>query len=480
MNNLPNTNFYYDPARTHEMQGFLDHISTIIRDNPGIIVDKNIVYRELCRWGIKNTDLGPDYQGKNIEPLFDNWENRYRSHRGINVYCAQNWPYFCQFVNNLHSSADGFIKIYVPLDANHVYEGANQIFDFIEKTGIKHQSKIGKHIRSDNVVIRLPIDDIEGAKKIISYISSNPYVREGMNRVNPFLPSINGIGYMTESGISYNSEIAKLIANYLNILKNQGRYFGNIEEFRQFVSQNAEYKEVVDTLNRAIGGEVKKVAKEEVRKSGLNEDQKSNLFMDAMKATLRKYGLEQVKEAVYSAVSTGDYKYFTNGDRDVRYRAALKANVSPTEMGRMIYSMLETTVGRNGISKDLRKNVDNFCYVLFRNAQALVLDEICAVTIENYDVNQVRAALAEFITNGHTDKFSRFVKGGDQRVNYRSMMGKIDRKTVVNLIQCSLALKGKTINSDNIYNLIEAYANTISMGKYAQNNQVEGLSRMAV
>jgi hypothetical protein len=479
MNNLPNTNYNYDPARVQEIQGFLDHIATIIRDNPGLYVNKDIVYRELCKWGIKNTDLGADYQGYNIGALFNMWSQRFRNHKNIDVFCSPDWPYFCQFVNNYSAPAHN-IKLYLSLDKEHIFEGANQLFDFVNSLGIKHQSKIGKQIRSDGIVIRLDYRDVDSAKKIIDFINSNPYIRAGMNRVNPFLPSIKGVGYMVESGISYNSEIAEQVSNYLNILKQQGKCFGNVEEFRQFVEQNAYHKEVISTLNKACTGGFSKVYKEQPSNNGLTADQKYNLFMDAMKATLRKYGLEQVKTAVYSAVAKGDYRYFTNGDRAVKYRSALKSNISPTEMGRMIYSTLETSVGSKNISRELPRNVEKFCNVLFMNAQALVLDEICNVTIENHSIDQVRAALAEFATIGRTDKFSRYVKGSRDGVNYRDMIARMDRNRIVELIRASLALKGKTLNSNDMYELISAYAYTLDLGRYAQNNQVEGLSRKAL
>ena len=479
MNNLPNTSFNYDAPRLGEMQGFLDHISTIIRDNPELYVSKDIVYRELCRWGVKNKDLGPDYFGMNISPMFNMWEDRYKNTRSIDVFCSPDWPYFCQFVHDLPAS-DGFIKLYINIDKDHIFRAANELFDYIKSTGIKHQSKIAKNIRSDNIVIRLPLDDMDSAKKIISYVNSSPYIKAGMNKVNPFVPSINGVGYMTESGISYNSELSEQISNYLNYLKKQGQYFGSVDGLRQYVSKYAYHKEVVDTLNNACGAGIKKVVKQEAKPSMLNADQKYNLFMDAMKATLKKYGIIQVQEAVYMAIAKGDYSYFTNGDRVVKYRAGLIKNVTPSEIGTMVYSSLEASLGRNGITGDLRRNVDNFCNLVFRNSQALLLDEICSVTLENYSSDQVRTALVEFIRTGHTGKFSRFVKGGDVGVNYRDMVSRLDRNEVANLIKRSLALKGKKIEKESLYYLVDEYAKAIELGKYAQNSQIEGLSRKAL
>lgn len=481
MNNLPNTSFNYDPSRIDEMQGFLDYIATIIKDNPNFVVDDNVVYNELCKWGIKNTDLNNQRSyGDNIGPLFSMWIARYRNHQNIDVFCSESWPYFCQFTHELEYE-DSFIKLYVPLDKDHLLEGANQLFDYIERLGVKHQSKIGKHIRSDNVVIRLSGNDIENAKKIINFVNTNPYIKRGMNFVNPFVPTVNGVGVMMESGISYNKEICEQIASYLNILKNQGKYYGTVEEFRNFVNKNAYHDEVKDTLNMVCANGVKKVTPQQnVKKVALTDDQKYSLFMDAMKATLRIYGMEQVKMAVYSAVAYGDYKYFSNGHRAVQYRDELVKNVSPSDLGRMIYSTLESSFGRNNMSVDLSINVANFCDLLFRSSQALLLDEISAVTIENHNIAQLQEALFDYISFGKTDKFSRYMKDSKEGTNYRKMVGGIDRTKIIELIRTSLALKGKTLNTNNSYDIIAEYVKTIGMGKYAQNNQIEGLARKAL
>ena len=45
------------------------------------------------------------------------------------------------------------IKLYIPMDFEHIKEGANQLFDFICDINVEHQSKIAASIRNDNKLI---------------------------------------------------------------------------------------------------------------------------------------------------------------------------------------------------------------------------------------------------------------------------------------------------------------------------------------
>ncbi len=47
------------------------------------------------------------------------------------------------------------IKLYIPLDARHIYRGVDQIFNFLSENDISHVSKVGSAIRNDDIVIRL-------------------------------------------------------------------------------------------------------------------------------------------------------------------------------------------------------------------------------------------------------------------------------------------------------------------------------------
>ena len=65
-------------------------------------------------------------------------------------------------------------KLYIPLDKEHIFDGANQLFDFLIREKIPHVSKIGKYISMDDIVVR--VDTPENA-----YIKDSCLVIEAIN-----------------------------------------------------------------------------------------------------------------------------------------------------------------------------------------------------------------------------------------------------------------------------------------------------------
>lgn len=143
--------------------------------------------------------------------------DRYESNTNINVFQIENRKHFLWFANGNLSGNE--VKLYIPLDAQHLQEGANQIFDFISKTSIQHQSKIADKIRNDNIVIR--VNNLNDAQTIINFVNSNNYLREGLIKVNPFLSNCNGVGITMDNSYSFNSTLCNIICNFVFHLKQQ-------------------------------------------------------------------------------------------------------------------------------------------------------------------------------------------------------------------------------------------------------------------
>ena len=130
--------------------------------------------------------------------------------------------------------------MYVPLDQAHLQKGADYIFDFISKNGIEHQSKIARMIRNDDIVIR--VNTKEDAEKVMEYIHSNPYIMEGLMRVNPFLANNNGIGLAMDNNFSYNDTVCEAIAGYYNYLKRYNRMdLFNVDGLNNYIKQFHKY-----------------------------------------------------------------------------------------------------------------------------------------------------------------------------------------------------------------------------------------------
>ena len=115
---------------------------------------------------------------KNNRFMFEKWFDRFSHDDFYRAFCDPNWSYFFQFVSN-NQREDQFIKLYIPIDYEHLYEGANILFDYIKTLGAKTFSKISQNVRSDNVIVRLKKDDYYNALKIINFVNSNEYLKSG-------------------------------------------------------------------------------------------------------------------------------------------------------------------------------------------------------------------------------------------------------------------------------------------------------------
>jgi len=227
-----------DKRRINEM---LQHWAEIYRSNPTKSFSDRHFYHHLIFQGVKPEDrevnlgilpskVNPDYRKAlgEISPLchpnspFNNWIQYYADSPQTSCFVAYNWQYFCQFISkdNQARLAGEHIKIYIPLDAQHIEEGAKIIFDFLEKNHISHLSKIGREIRFDDIVVRLI--NPEDAKKLIQFVSSVPYLQEGLIQANPFAFQQNGIAMAVDGSLSFNSTVAKLLNAYMDYKRNSG------------------------------------------------------------------------------------------------------------------------------------------------------------------------------------------------------------------------------------------------------------------
>ena len=142
-----------------------DILSFMYKMSEKRLLSHDDVYGVLCYYGLKSQDKLHDRQGNEIMSGYDNehffpyWIKRFEGKKNITTFVNPNWSYFCQFVNKMPHSTERFIKLYIPIDAEHLYDGANILFDFLERNNITHLSKISKKVRVDNVIVRLNIDE---------------------------------------------------------------------------------------------------------------------------------------------------------------------------------------------------------------------------------------------------------------------------------------------------------------------------------
>ncbi len=462
----------YDGSRVNEMDEFLNFLYQM--SNKRLIMHDD-VYSALCFYNLKPSDRPRDPYGRNVidgidnEHLFRYWRDRFKDKKNISAFRDHNRPYFFRFTNKIPNSTRKFIKLYIPIDGEHLYDGANLLFDYLERNNIPHESKISKKVRVDNVIVRLNYNDVEAAQNIINFINSNPYLRSGLNKPNPFIPTINGIGFMKEHGNSYNSDLSYYIKEFINEARKRGQENVSAEEFRNYLytckSNNIVFggdgepyfdDSLLTTFDIAYTGQNKNLNVS--NEPSLTEPQKRSLLIDGLRATYQKYGMNQVKRALINIIESSDYSYITNGGEN-KFRQRIKENISPSEVSYIVDNIIKTKSNMNFFR--LEDKISAFCNDLFSNDLPFLLDEICRVTLSNHGEFQVESALDNFMKSGKLDCFSRF-KDGNTAVNYRDKLKMFDRRTFSDVILLSLNNKG--INTENMryQDICKTYARALA------------------
>ena len=441
----------FDGSKKNEMDEILNFIYKMGKDR---WLKHSDIYNVLCYYSLKESDkpkVRTDeflIDGLDNEYFFPYWTERFKDKKNINVFVDPNWSYFIQFVNNA-SRQDEYIKLYIPIDDNHLYNGANMLFDFLERNNITHQSKISKRVRADNVIVRLHKNDKANAQRIIDFVNNTPYLKEGLNKPNPFIPTINGIGYMIEHGNSYNSDITDYIQEFINQARQKRKFRVSADEFREFLydckKKNLTFSQgvpdfddsLLDTFEMAYSGKNRNLnANNQVQ---MDEQQKVKLLVDSLRATYLKYGIRQVVEALKEIIKYKSYVGITNGGQNELFRERLEKNVNPSDIVKIIDNM--TVASRHAVYEDIDDKATIYSYGLFSNELPFALEDICKTTLEKRGISQVAYAIRLFLRNGNTMGFSRF-RGDNFEVNYRAMMSAFTPKTLRETIKSSLSKRG--------------------------------------
>ena len=107
------------------------------------------IYHLLIFTGVSKEDRKFDLADEGMFKRFCQ-KGRMNTH----TFVDPGWQYFCQFISSdlKAKGTSDHIKVYVPLDHEHLERGVNELFDFLDANKISHESKVGKKVRFDDVV----------------------------------------------------------------------------------------------------------------------------------------------------------------------------------------------------------------------------------------------------------------------------------------------------------------------------------------
>lgn len=376
------------------MNDFLIRIKDIIKDNPHLLEGnlKDFLYTQLITY-----NLGKGEPLKNIEPLFDDWVYRNKNKDNIKTFVNPNRPYFCQFVNSDAKNITGdAIKLYIPLNENRLYEGANRLFDFIAKEGICHNSKIAKKIRNDNIVVR--VSNIDEAMKVVEFVKNDPYIQDGLMNTNPFTINVDGVGIAKDGLRSYNTELCNHLVRFINILVSKDRLDDlNITSFHEYLDTVKDFgdndlqmitkiqsevtrgnKLSLDDFNNIING-----SKVEIK------DSKEEIFKNVVKLTYQKYGMTHTINAIARFRYNGYDGGFTR-DKGARYELTLN-RISPDDVNKFLEN--DKLLGDNSIESYIND-------ILGKNNDYNYLVSAYNETYNKHGKEQADYAIKEYIFKG--------------------------------------------------------------------------------
>ncbi len=472
----------YDKPKLQEMNQFLEFISDLKEENPDLVVDESFVYTELKRYGLGLKDTDEKGFPITCKEFFNKWMDYYKDSQSMKVLERAERPQFCFFEHGEPRLFD-YIKLYIPIDKEHLLEGTKQLFDYIESLEVEHFSKVAWTTRSDNVTVRLYPKDYDKALQIIDYVNKNEYIKAGLHGTNPFVPTQKGIGIIAENGFSYNLTLAGHIANYMHSKEyaemkanpskeyystdyktKYGPYLGS---FNKWVNQNCERDTFKSVFKTALG---------EFHEPIFTEEQQRAVFVDALKATYVKYGARQVASALHMLFDKGSFLYFSNGESSIQYRRRL-AGIGNDNIRKYMVEYLSSFENVNGSIKDYDDLIDEFCKRFFADDLAFRVDEICEVTLMKYDAKQLESAINYFVAKDDYGKFSRFY-GEDQSMNCRREIIRMGKQNFIFGMERSLAAKGVDIRNIPYSELVPTYVGELDKSIYARYGDTPKVSKM--
>lgn len=200
--------------KNNSVQNFLDMIIELVRSNPSLKITNRFLYAQLISF---NLGVGV-IPFENVEKFFRDWITKFQNHPTIDVYRDKKNPYVCRFLSR--REANMTLKLYIPFKATYIKDCVLELFDFLTRENITHDSKVLSSVRNDNVIVKVTC--IEDANKIIKYVKNNMLLSNNLLNTNPFLFPCSVVGATVDNNYTYLVEICEVLASVAEELRNRG------------------------------------------------------------------------------------------------------------------------------------------------------------------------------------------------------------------------------------------------------------------
>lgn len=454
---------YCDKGNLKEIEEIINSLISIKRNNPDFMFDEHFVYLFISQYDVKETDKVDAVSGKSCREFFSYWESKFKYSNHVRAFVPENRKYFFVFSKGHLTKGDDLIKLYIPLSYDNIKDSVTDIISYIEQLDVDHESKVSSNIRSDDFVVRVPFSAAESAFAIIDYIKNNPKLKSSIEKLNPFVPSYEGIGIMNENGSSYNSQIASVITSYIYHLETQNNDFSwTLDDFYNYAYNKLKTRSFKDCLNVIYDKPIEYVNHEKFDKY-----EKMTLIYGAVLETIKKYGLAQGKAALKHAVCDNDFRYFTRGEKGHNNRDVLKIAFTPPE--RVMDTLVDVFNYSNSTEDEI---VDIFFNNVVSINPLIMFQKICDVTYNKYGIEHLFCALKSYLTDGTVNRFSRyeFDNINDNQKNYRNALKELDYVYIRKILYDTLSREGFFLSDDSPESISQAYIKKIQSSSHRLSN----------
>lgn len=216
------------------IESFLNLIAEIAKNNIGI--DSNLVYSNLVNINTKKED---------ISYYFKEWQTCFERMSNINISIDKYFSTFSSFGFNNENYTK--VKIYIPLDKEHIFKGVKELLMFMSQNNIPHSTKISNSTRIDDVMVT--VDDLFSAEKIRKFASENDYIKDGLLNPNPFQFTDKYVTFAWDGYLSFNVIVSEYISDYINELKKKDRLdYASYADFYDYLK-----RKYTDIFEKGIG-----------------------------------------------------------------------------------------------------------------------------------------------------------------------------------------------------------------------------------
>ena len=244
-----------------KMNDFLKQIASDIKQTQKVFTSEDFYY--LLKYvGIKkDQSLVQD-----IEEFYNNFLNSLNNSLVRHVIrktgTKENTTHYIGFYTDSRASYTESCKVYFPVKYEYMISALKTIFSYLIRNSISSVVKFHLKATNENIVIRFYHQ--EDVLPFINYCNNNFILDDLLERVNPFIATIYGIGIVKDDNTlnSYNGTLSEILADYFQYLSAHNA-LDKISDlhFLDYVIQrkNAEENEIIKFNLNAIEQNIKAI-----------------------------------------------------------------------------------------------------------------------------------------------------------------------------------------------------------------------------